>query len=344
MEQHIRCPYCAAPLSLGAEACVCLGCHKIFPVVFGIPDLRVPADAWIDFEEDRAFAISIAEHYHTETFESLIVQVLKHCEGDIPQEIVNRRIVRINEAQSKYAEDLSAAGWIGSLLDNSSGRSCVELGCGMGAFLAAAANHFDFVIGLDISLSWLIAAKKRLEGLGLNCSLVCACVERLPLQSDKFDLTVALDVIEHVTDARQMFEEVGRVTRPGGRVACTTPNRFSLSAEPHVGVWGVGFVPRKWMPAYVRWRNGMLYRYTYPKSLFGLRQLFKRQPEFDLKIKTPTLWEGEVKAFSPTKRIFAQLYNQAIRLRILRSILLPVAPFFYIIAQKRPDAPNSRRN
>jgi ubiquinone/menaquinone biosynthesis C-methylase UbiE len=294
----------------------------------------VSVDAWIDYEEDRLFASSLAERYHSQTFENLIARVWEGSHGIVPQDIIKGRIRQTNEAQSKHTKDLAANGWIGSLLEDPSGQSCVELGCGSGAFLAAAIQRFDVVIGLDVSLIWLVTAKKRLEERGMACSLVCACVERLPLQSNQFDLTVALDVLEHVTDARLMLEEIDRVTRPSGKIVCTTPNRFSLSAEPHVGVWGVGFLPRKWMPAYVRWRNGMPYRYIYPKSLFGLRQLFERQSGFDLKIKTPTIWEGEVKAFSPAKRMFARLYNWTIRIKIFQSILLPVAPFFHIVAQK----------
>ncbi len=251
MNHHLCCPYCTSSLTISAEDCVCSGCRKVFPVLLGIPDLRVSVDAWIDYEEDRVFAASLAAHYHSETFGNLIARVWESRQGIVPQNIIKRRIRQINEAQSKYTNDVAASGWIGSLMADSSWQSCVELGCGTGAFLVAAIQRFEFVVGLDISLTWLVAAKKRLEEQGMACSLVCACVERLPLQSSQFDLTVAFDVLEHVTDARPMLEEIDRVTRAGGKIVCTTPNRYSLSAEPHVGVWGVGFLPRKWMPAYV---------------------------------------------------------------------------------------------
>jgi hypothetical protein len=34
-----------------------------------------------------------------------------------------------------------------------------------------------------------------------------------------------------------------------------TVNRFSLAREPHVYLWGVGFLPRRWQAPYVRWRR-----------------------------------------------------------------------------------------
>jgi SAM-dependent methyltransferase len=188
---------------------------------------------------------------------------------------------------------------------------------------------------VDVSLAWLVTARKRLEEHGLGASLVCACAERLPLADRQFDLVAAFDTLEHVADPPAMVREAVRVARHGGRIAATTPNRFSLSAEPHVGVWGVGFLPRAWMAAYVRWRNGMAYRHTHPLSLADLGRLLGGAPECEWSVAAPAVWEGDRQAFPPAKRALAGLYNAVIEGRLGRRVIRPVAPFFEILGRKR---------
>ena len=336
LSQLVCCPFCRGALSMGVDACPCLGCGHVFPALLGIPDLRTPVeDAWINYEEDRSLAVSLAADYQAQTFESLVGKVWRQRQNISP-EIITRRIRQINQARSKYDEELSERGWVSQAIKDLSKVYCVELGCGTGAFLEAASRRFKNVLGLDISLTWLVVARKRLEERGISIPLLCGCVERLPLRDDRFSLAVAFDVLEHVANPEQMLKEVRRVMRPDGKVLCTTPNRYSLSAEPHVGIWGVGFLPRKWMPAYVRWRSGMLYDHVNPFSLLDLRRLFKRRAQYTIDVRTPSIYEKEAREFSPAKRRIALLYNRLTRIGVLRFLLLPVAPFFQIIAQKTP--------
>jgi 2-polyprenyl-3-methyl-5-hydroxy-6-metoxy-1,4-benzoquinol methylase len=71
-------------------------------------------------------------------------------------------------------------------------------------------------------------------------------MESLPFRSDLFSVTLAIDVVEHVDDPRSILAEAARVLALGGCLWLTTPNRFSLTPEPHVGLWGV------------RWLHGLL--------------------------------------------------------------------------------------
>ncbi len=164
--------------------------------------------------------------------------------------------------------------------------------------------------------------------------LACACAERLPFKRDTFDLVVAFDVLEHVADRERMVSEAHRVTAPDGTVVCTTPNRFSLSAEPHYRVWGVGLLPRAWMGSYVRWRTGQDYRFTYLLSVFEIRRLFARYFAGGCRVVVPELWGEDIERFSPVKRAVARLYNLIIRPRPFRAALTLLAPFFRIVARK----------
>jgi ubiquinone/menaquinone biosynthesis C-methylase UbiE len=52
----------------------------------------------------------------------------------------------------------------------------------------------------------------------------------LPFDEGSFDCVIALEVIEHVTDADRFVSEALRVLRPGGKFIFTTPNRLRLTA------------------------------------------------------------------------------------------------------------------
>ena len=66
---------------------------------------------------------------------------------------------------------------------------------------------------------------------------------------------VCVATLEFTRDPSRVLAECARVLRPGGTLVLNTVNRFSVLPEPHVGLWGVGFLPRAWQAPYVRWRG-----------------------------------------------------------------------------------------
>jgi len=53
--------------------------------------------------------------------------------------------------------------------------------------------------------------------------VVHAAVEALPFDDSSFDVVMALDVLEHVTEDTRALRELRRVTRPGGMLLATVP-------------------------------------------------------------------------------------------------------------------------
>jgi ubiquinone/menaquinone biosynthesis C-methylase UbiE len=131
-----------------------------------------------------------------------------------------------------------------------------DVGCGNGAYLAELARR-DLpcrVLGVDLSLGMLAAARQRLAAAGdlagpgpaagpasepaataprsgsgsaagqrgvaglVGVALACADATALPLRDGAADLTLAAHMLYHVPEPADALRELRRVTRPGGRV------------------------------------------------------------------------------------------------------------------------------
>jgi SAM-dependent methyltransferase len=144
----------------------------------------------------------------------------------------------------------------------------LDLGCGTGD-LAAAARGVP-VVGIDVALRWLVIARKRLD-FESSSRLVCCNAERLPFPDRSFARALSLGMLEHCSAEKPVLREAARVLRSGGTFHTRTANRFTLLPEPHVGVWGVGLLPRRWADSYVRMRSGSRYLHHRPLSQWELK-------------------------------------------------------------------------
>jgi SAM-dependent methyltransferase len=223
-------------------------------------------------------------------------------------------------------------GWLAEPLGD--GSLFLDLGCGPGALLAAASYHHRTGVGVDASMTWLLVAKRRIEAWGGTPVLACAFAERLPLGAASVDAVVSLDVIEHVQDSDAYLQEIERVSSEGAWLALSTPNRFSLTPEPHVGVWGVGWLPRPLQAGYVRRRTGLDYAGTVLMSSFGLHDAVKRNTSFACRVLIPPVAQDEMRHFSRLKAGLARIYNRVHRNTQAYWFFRLFAPFFRLVGRK----------
>lgn len=99
------------------------------------------------------------------------------------------------------------------------GQELVELGCGTGAFAAAAATLGYRVTALDAHMSLLTVARQRHPAMRL---IQADLARPTPLPSEGFSVCVCLDVLEHV-DPRTLLAEAHRLLRPGGGLLLSVP-------------------------------------------------------------------------------------------------------------------------
>jgi SAM-dependent methyltransferase len=115
------------------------------------------------------------------------------------------------------------------------GETVADVGCGNGAYLAELARRgfAGRVLGLDMSLGMLAAARERLASPGSagspgDVALIGADATALPLPDGVAGLTLAMHMLYHVADPSAAVRELRRVTQPGGRVV------IGLNAPDHL--------------------------------------------------------------------------------------------------------------
>lgn len=103
----------------------------------------------------------------------------------------------------------------------------LDVGSGAGFFSNAAAKAGHEVTGLDISRTSLRVAE-LMDSTG-RVKYVEGDAYRMPFPKESFDVVVAMDLFEHVSDPEKIISEMSRVLRPGGIFFFRTINKTMIS-------------------------------------------------------------------------------------------------------------------
>ncbi len=109
------------------------------------------------------------------------------------------------------------------------GDRVLDIGCGSGVFLRAAADLGARVAGLDASGALLEVARSRVPEADLRVGEMQA----LPYDDDEFDVVTGFNSFFFAADMVAALREAARVARPGGAVVIQVfgrPERSSLDA------------------------------------------------------------------------------------------------------------------
>ncbi|MEV4538236.1 methyltransferase domain-containing protein [Asanoa sp. NPDC049518] len=123
---------------------------------------------------------------------------------------------------SVYRDTLAAlcAGPASALLSAagvSAGATVLDVGTGSGTVASLAVARGASVVAVDAEPSMVALAACRVP----SASFHLAALPALPFAAGAFDAAVANFVVNHVGDPLAAVAELGRVVRPGGRVAVT---------------------------------------------------------------------------------------------------------------------------
>lgn len=99
-------------------------------------------------------------------------------------------------------------------------RRLLDVGCGLGYFLARAKDRGWQVSGIDTSPRWVELANQRLGGSQVQLSKV----EQARFDPGSFALITAWDVVEHIFEPVSFLARMRSLLAPGGRLFIRTPN------------------------------------------------------------------------------------------------------------------------
>lgn len=112
-----------------------------------------------------------------------------------------------------------------SLLEQNPDAKLLDLGCGNGEFALKVAERIGTreIYGIDIVEENIVKAKaKGIEVYQGDLN------DRLPFETESFDVVHANQIIEHLCDTDTFIKEIHRVLRVGGYAIISTPNLASF--------------------------------------------------------------------------------------------------------------------
>lgn len=104
----------------------------------------------------------------------------------------------------------------------------LEIGCGYGRYtgLLTSTLRYDNTVGIDISEEQIEFARKH---YGLKNVFKADAVEYLKLNSNRYDVVILMDVLEHLelTYAVELLQQIHDALNSGGKLIIQVPNGLS---------------------------------------------------------------------------------------------------------------------
>ncbi len=142
------------------------------------------------------------------------------------------------------------------------GLRVVDVGCGGGLLCEPMARLGASVTGVDASERNVGVARVHAERSGLAIDYRTATAEALANAGARFDIVLALEIVEHVSDLRAFVDACSALLAPGGVTVYSTINRTLKSLA--LAKIGAEYVLR-WLPAGTHdWR-----KFVRPSELAG---------------------------------------------------------------------------
>lgn len=124
------------------------------------------------------------------------------------------------------------------------GKKVLDMSCAWGGHAVAFAEKGALVTAADLNDHRFDELRKFCGQQNLSIDVIQADCQAVPVD-EKFDVILALDLIEHIPDPQAMAAEIKRLLKPGGVCIVTTPAKL-LSAvwgEPHWHLKGLSLLP-----------------------------------------------------------------------------------------------------
>jgi 2-polyprenyl-6-hydroxyphenyl methylase/3-demethylubiquinone-9 3-methyltransferase len=125
------------------------------------------------------------------------------------------------------------------------GLTLCDVGCGGGLIAEPMARLGFTVTGIDADEQAIAVARAHAENAGLEIDYHSDTAESLVRRRRRFDVVLALEIIEHVADPDTLLTACGALTKSGGAFIGATLNRTPQSYA--LAIVGAEYVMR-WLP------------------------------------------------------------------------------------------------
>jgi 2-polyprenyl-6-hydroxyphenyl methylase/3-demethylubiquinone-9 3-methyltransferase len=130
-------------------------------------------------------------------------------------------------------------------LDSLKGLRILDIGCGGGILSEPLARLGADVVGADPAVPNIEAARLHADRAGLKVDYRATTAEALAEAGERFDVVLAMEVVEHVADVALFVQRCAEMVKPGGLLIGATINRTIKSFA--LAIVGAEYVLR-WLP------------------------------------------------------------------------------------------------
>ncbi len=130
-------------------------------------------------------------------------------------------------------------------LDCLKGLRMLDIGCGAGILSEPLARLGAQMVGADPSQENIAAASAHARESGLAIDYRATTAEDLAAAKERFDVVLAMEVVEHVVDVDEFVTSCASMVKPGGLMIAATLNRTLKSFA--LAIVGAEYVLR-WVP------------------------------------------------------------------------------------------------
>lgn len=109
------------------------------------------------------------------------------------------------------------------------GLSILDIGCGGGLVCEPMARLGADVTGIDADANAIEVARQHASDGGLDIAYKAASSEQLVKEKIRFDVVLALEIVEHVADVDIFVRHCVDLCKPGGVIVFSTLNRTAKS-------------------------------------------------------------------------------------------------------------------
>ena len=166
-----------------------------------------------------------------------------------------RPLHRMNPTRIAYIRDriCEALGRDGQQARPLRGLDLVDVGCGGGLLCEPMTRLGATVTGIDASTEAIAVARTHAAEHGLAIDYRQTTAEALVDAGARFDVVLALEVVEHVADREAFVRALADLLQPGGVLVMSTLNRTAKSFA--VAIVGAEYVLRWLTPGTHDWRQ-----------------------------------------------------------------------------------------